>query len=79
MAPTDPRPPAPAPPSSTRKVMPLDRTHVMDWAVLDLGHQPVSRTDVSLVDLDVQVFGLREIEGVKRDVAVIVSAPGWRA
>jgi hypothetical protein len=48
----------------------------MDWDVLDLGHPAVSCTEVALIDLEVQVFGLEEIRGGERDVAVIVSLSG---
>jgi len=55
-----------------KKVMPMDRAHVMDWEPLNLAHPIVSKKNVTLIDLDVQVFGLEEIQTSTRPIAVIV-------
>jgi hypothetical protein len=60
-----------------KKIMPMDRAHVMDWEPLNLGHPIVSKTDVTIIDLDVQVFGLEEIRGSTRPIAVVVSMQGY--
>lgn len=47
--------------------------HSMDYSVLELGHGPVSKKTLHLVDLDVHVHGLEEIKGSSLPVAVVVS------
>lgn len=47
--------------------------HVMDYPALDLGNKTCSKTQVSLVDLDVYVWGLEEIKDSKLPIAAVVS------
>ncbi|WVR08863.1 hypothetical protein IAU60_005922 [Kwoniella sp. DSM 27419] len=51
----------------------LDKT---DYPGLTLGHPQVSVTDVTIVGLHLKVYGLREIEGNERGVAVLIAAHG---
>lgn len=51
---------------------------MMDFPSLNLGHTPCSRTDLYIVDLDIHVYGLEEIKGSTRPVAVIVGCSGIR-
>lgn len=50
----------------------LDPAHVMDFSNLHLGHPPSSKTIVTIVDLDVYVYGLEEIKESKRPISVAV-------
>lgn len=45
----------------------------MDYDNLDLGHPAVSKSTVTLVDLDAYVYGLEEIKGRTKPVSIIVS------
>lgn len=65
-------PPLPTPVRG--KVDPMDQAHVMDWAVLSLGHEAASKTTVHLIDMDVHVFGLEEIKGSDLPVSILVSS-----
>lgn len=56
-----------------RKINPMDAAHVMDFGNLALGHPPASHKHVWLVDLAVNVYGLEEIRGSTKPVAVVVS------
>lgn len=49
----------------------------MDYAALDMGVGPdkMSKKTISLVDLDVHVFGLDEIKGSTLPIGVVVSGP----
>lgn len=53
-----------------RKMDPVEHT---DYPSLDLGHASSSRTDVSIMGLELQVWGLEEIEQSKRPLGVMVS------
>lgn len=54
--------------------VPVDPTaHVMDYPALDLGHKGTSRMTLPLVDLDVHIWGLKECEGSKLPIGVVVS------
>lgn len=46
----------------------------MDYPALDLGHKTGSRTTLSLVDLDVHIWGLEEIKGSQLPIGVVVSS-----
>lgn len=65
------------PPTMSIPKMPSSRNqdpaHVMDFPSLNLGHAPCSKKAYTLVDLDVTVYGLDEIKGSDRPVAVVVS------
>jgi hypothetical protein len=61
----------PRAPDPNPKVAP--EAHVMDYPSLDLGVAHMSKTTVSLVDLDVHVFGLEEIRGSKLEIGAVVS------
>jgi hypothetical protein len=63
-------------PPERRVYSPLDPAHRMDWEPLHLGHPHASKKTLHLLDMDAHVFGLEEIAGSGRDVAVIVSAVG---
>ncbi|BEI79790.1 hypothetical protein CcaverHIS002_0103190 [Cutaneotrichosporon cavernicola] len=60
-----------------RRVGPMDPAHRMDWAILDLGHKPVSKRTVNLSDLEVHVWGLDLIEGSRLPIAMIILSHGW--
>jgi hypothetical protein len=49
-----------------------DPAHVMDFPSLNLGFKPCSKKQVTIVDLDTYVYGLDEIQGSNRPVAVVV-------
>lgn len=49
--------------------------HVMDYPALDLGNKTCSKTPVSIVDLDVFVWGLDEIKDSKLPIAAVVCLP----
>jgi len=55
--------------TETTKRMPrLEKT---DYPALDMGHS-FSRTDISIVGLDIQVYGLEEIKGSKKPIVGLV-------
>ncbi|KLT41821.1 hypothetical protein CC85DRAFT_246861 [Cutaneotrichosporon oleaginosum] len=49
----------------------------MDFSNLHLGHKPSSKTVIQIVDMDVYVYGLEEIRGSNRPVAVACLSHGW--
>jgi hypothetical protein len=55
---------------TSKKMAPIEIT---DYPSLSLGYESSSRTDVSIVGLDLQVWGLEEIRESKRPIAVLVS------
>lgn len=55
-----------------KKAANLDPAHVMDFSNLHLDHAPSSKTVVTIVDLDVYVYGLEEIKNSTRPIAVAV-------
>jgi len=59
--------------NAARKANPSDAVHVMDFGNLSLGHPKASHHVVMLVDLAVNVYGLDEIAGSTRPIAVVVS------
>ncbi|KAL7421065.1 hypothetical protein Q5752_003949 [Cryptotrichosporon argae] len=48
----------------------------MDYPSLNLGHPAVSETDVSIVGLDLKVYGLDEIRGSTLPLAVVIALHG---
>lgn len=64
-------PPVPKMPSRRNQ----DPAHVMDFPSLNLGYAPCSKQQCTLVDLDITVYGLEEIQGSDKEVAVVVSHP----
>jgi len=58
--------------STTKKVA----REVMNYAGLDLGYPTASKRVVHVLDLEVNVYGLDEIAGSTRDIAVAVSEHG---
>lgn len=50
--------------------------HVMDYPALDLGHSTGSCRTLSLVDLDVHIWGLEECAGSSLPIGVVVS---WKS
>jgi hypothetical protein len=63
--------------NNARTARNLDPAHVMDFSNLHLGHAPSSKTVLQIVDLDVYVYGLEEIKGSSRPVAVACLSHGW--
>lgn len=51
-----------------------DPAHVMNLPSLNMGYAPCSKKDITIVDLDIQVYGLDEIAGSTKPVVAIVSA-----
>ncbi|BEI93114.1 uncharacterized protein CcaverHIS019_0507420 [Cutaneotrichosporon cavernicola] len=64
-------------PRDARQARNLDPAHVMDFSNLHLGHAPASKTVVTIVDMDVFVYGLEEIKDSKRPIAVACLSHGW--
>lgn len=54
-----------------------DPAHVMNLPSLNMGYEPCSKKDITIVDLDIQVYGLEEIQGSTKPVVAIVSGLGW--
>jgi len=52
----------------TARMPPIEKT---DYPALDMGHS-FSRTDISIVGLDVQVYGLEEIKGSNKPIVGLV-------
>jgi hypothetical protein len=50
---------------------PIEKT---DYPALDMGHS-FSRTDISIVGLEVQVYGLEEIKGSSKPIVGLVRFP----
>lgn len=50
-----------------------DPAHVMNLPSLNMGYEPCSKKDITIVDLDIQVYGLDEIQGSTKPVVAIVS------
>lgn len=50
-----------------------DPAHVMNLPSLNMGYEPCSKRDYTIVDLDISVYGLDEIEGNTKPVVAIVS------
>ncbi|BEI90672.1 uncharacterized protein CcaverHIS019_0307420 [Cutaneotrichosporon cavernicola] len=61
----------------SRRLGNQDPAHVMDFPSLNLGYKPCSKTPFTLVDLDITVYGLEEIKGGDKPVAVVIVAHGW--
>lgn len=53
-----------------------DPAHVMNLPSLNMGYEPCSKKDITIVDLDIQVYGLDEIQGSTKPVVAIVSDGG---
>jgi len=49
----------------------MPRLEKTDYPALDMGHS-FSRTDISIVGLDIQVYGLEEIKGSKKPIVGLV-------
>jgi hypothetical protein len=54
----------------TARMPPIEKT---DYPALDMGHS-FSRTDISIVGLEVQVYGLEEIKGSNKPIVGLVSS-----
>jgi hypothetical protein len=54
----------------TARMPPIEKT---DYPALDMGHS-FSRTDISIVGLEVQVYGLEEIKGSSKPIVGLVSS-----
>ncbi|KAL1411867.1 hypothetical protein Q8F55_002844 [Vanrija albida] len=54
-----------------------DPAHVMDFPTLNLGYEPCSKKEMNMVDLDINVFGLDEIVGSTKPIAVVIVSHGW--
>jgi hypothetical protein len=52
----------------TARMPPIEKT---DYPSLDMGHS-FSRTDISIVGLEVQVYGLEEIKGSSKPIVGLV-------
>jgi hypothetical protein len=52
----------------TARMPPIEKT---DYPALDMGHS-FSRTDISIVGLEVQVYGLEEIKGSSKPIVGLV-------
>jgi hypothetical protein len=52
----------------TARMPPIEKT---DYPSLDMGHS-FSRTDISIVGLEVQVYGLEEIKGSNKPIVGLV-------
>jgi len=52
----------------TARMPPIEKT---DYPALDMGHS-FSRTDISIVGLEVQVYGLEEIKGSNKPIVGLV-------
>lgn len=50
-----------------------DPAHVMNLPSLNMGYGPCSKKELTIVDLDITVYGLDEIAGSTKPVAAIVS------
>lgn len=55
----------------TARMPPIEKT---DYPALDMGHS-FSRTDISIVGLEVQVYGLEEIKGSSKPIVGLVRFP----
>jgi hypothetical protein len=55
----------------TARMPPIEKT---DYPALDMGHS-FSRTDISIVGLEVQVYGLEEIKGSNKPIVGLVRFP----
>lgn len=53
----------------TGKMPPIEKT---EYPSLDMGHS-FSRTEISIVGLNIQVYGLEEIRGSKKPIIGLVS------
>lgn len=70
-------PPAKTDTRDARTARNLDPAHVMDFSNLHLGHPKTSKTVVTIVDMDVFVYGLDEIKDSTRPLAVACLSHGW--
>lgn len=50
----------------------MDAAHRMDWDILNIGYPQSSQKMIHLIDMDLHIFGLEEIAGSTRPIAVIV-------
>ncbi|BEJ16152.1 hypothetical protein CspHIS471_0507570 [Cutaneotrichosporon sp. HIS471] len=66
-------------PRDARQARNLDPAHVMDFSNLHLGHVSASKTVVTIVDMDVFIYGLEEIKDSKRPIAVACLSHGSQA
>jgi hypothetical protein len=55
----------------TARMPPIEKT---DYPALDMGHS-FSQTDISIVGLEVQVYGLEEIKGSSKPIVGLVRFP----
>lgn len=49
----------------------MDPAHALDWEILDLGYQHVSKKTVHISDMDVHVWGMAELTDLP--IGIIVS------